>query len=76
LVVLGGHHLLSGADVVRHRMSEAQIGRDWPSTRSPKIRAGHATAHKERSGQPAFGSFEEVSSETVVSARPELHPFG
>jgi hypothetical protein len=31
------------------RMSEAQIGRDWPSTRNPKIRAGHATAHEERS---------------------------
>jgi hypothetical protein len=55
-------------------MSEAQIGRDLAVDEEPEdsSRSRHRPRGAER--QPAFGSFEEVSSGTVVSARPELHP--
>jgi hypothetical protein len=51
VVVLGGHHLHSGADVVRHLQgAKLKIGRDLAVDEEPeRIRAGHATAHEERS---------------------------
>ena len=54
--------------------SEAQIGRDSAVDEEPEdsSRSRHRPRGAER--RPAFGSFEEVSSGTVVSARPELHP--
>jgi len=56
------------------RTSEAQIGRDLAVDEEPEdsSRPRHRPRGAER--RPAFGSFEEVSSGTVVSARPELHP--
>jgi hypothetical protein len=64
--------------VVRHLQgAKLKIGRDLAVDEEPeRIRAGHATAHPGAERRPAFGSFEEVSSGTVVSVRPELHPLG
>src|SRR6266511_1543182 len=58
------------------RTREAQIGRDLSRRRGAR-RSEPVTPPPTRSGAPTgVGSFEEVSSGTVVWARPELHPFG
>jgi len=74
VVVLGGHHLHSGADVVRHPNERSPDRTRLAVDEEPEDsnRSRHRPRGAER--QPAFGSFEEVSSGTVVSARPELHP--
>lgn len=74
MVVLGGHHLHSGADVVRHPNERSPDRTRLAVDEEPEdsSRSRHRPRGAER--QPAFGSFEEVSSGTVVSARPELHP--
>ena len=49
-VVLGGHHLHSGADVVRHPNERSPDRTRLAVDEEPeRFRAGHATAHEERS---------------------------
>ena len=62
------------ADVVRHANERSPDRTRLAVDEEPEdsSRSRHRPRGAER--QPAFGSFEEVSSGTVVSARPELHP--